>query len=300
MRLKRFTVDPTIGQINGSFRAHAPAIDDPEFGRSRSIVPLIQQIRLDDTPRIGPKMGLYAEKIFFAGYPDFVFNVCFAVGNFSLFGTGLYADPHSIWFNVFFGYYQLDVPKSLWSRPFGYSNSSFLSGDIVFEDVARLGKADWNYFSNYMYGVPLDCILPFNDVNMKTISCTKHPRQQIGARFWDHIELNNVVVASGYQSNRERERRLVNNSIITPIWRRTFGLPHPRPDFPESFVSTNMRAKIYLSFWEDDDFYRTMIIGGTANNSFGQDKNEKFLKAQLKSCHEIIVNHFPTLGFNNP
>ncbi len=36
-----------------------------------------------------------------------------------------------------------------------------------------------------------------------------------------------------HESNAPNARRLVNNSILTPMWRRTFGLPHPRPDYPE-------------------------------------------------------------------
>jgi hypothetical protein len=291
-----FDIDPTIGKVGGSVRTHAPVVNDPQIGRSRSIVPIVGRIDVDDSPKLVARMGGIAKATFFADYPSFVFNVCFAVGDFGLFfRPGLYADPHSHWFNVFIGYYQLDVPKATWNRPFAYEAAGARPA-IRLEDIIRIGKADWNFFSNYMYGVPLDCIKPHNQVDLST-PCRNLGSHTIGSRFWDLVEIEEVKVVSGYESDSPGARKLVNNSILTPLWRRTFGLPRTRPDFPESFIRTDIRARLYLSFSEDAESYHTVIFGGTVNKSFPSSLNERFLDLQLTACRAIISRHYPHLGF---
>jgi hypothetical protein len=299
-RIPGFDFDPTPGSVGGSVWAHAPFINDAEIGRSRAVVPIINRIHVDGSHKIGPGMGSLAKKAFFADYPGFVFNVCFAVGDFSLFyRPGSYGDPYSPWFNVFVGYYQLDAPKSDWTRPFGYESGD-PHGAIAFADILRLGKADWNYFSNYMYGVPLDCISPFNNIDLASTPCQHLGREVIGSRSWDLVRVDNVEVGSAYESDAPGARRLVNNTLLTPVWRRTFGLPHPRPDFPQSFIPTSMRALMYLSFSEDKDHYYTAIFGGTVNQSFPDALNERFLDLQLKAGREVITRNYPNLGFPPP
>jgi hypothetical protein len=292
----RFDFDPTPGSVGGSVWAHEPFVNDPQLGRSRSVVPIINRIHVEDPPGLGARMGAIAKRIFFRNYPAFVFNVCFAVGDFSLIlRPGLYGDPHSHWFNVFMGYYQLDAPKTTWTRPFGYASAS-PRALVAFEDILRLGKSDWNYFSNYMYGVPEDCIEPYNKPDLST-PCRNLGRLAIGHRLWDSIEIEEVEVVSAYQSGTSGAQRLVYNSILTPMWRRTFGLPCPRPDFPQSFIGTKLLARIYMSFSEDEDSYHTVLFGGTVNKSFPASLNGRFLQLQMQACRETIERHYAHLGF---
>lgn len=292
-----FDIDPTIGRVGGSVCTHAPEVNDPQIGRSKSIVPTISRIDVDNSPKLVARMGGLAKRTFFADYPSFVFNVCFAVGDFGLFlRPGLYADPHSHWFNVFFGYYQLDAPKATWNRPFAYETDGAHPA-IRFEDIIRLGKSDWNFFSNYIYGVPLECIEPYNHIDLST-PCRNLGVQTIGSRSWDLVEIEEVDVVSGYQSDSPNARKLVNNSILTPLWRRTFGLPRSRPDFPESFIGTRIRGRLFLSFSEDADSYHTLFFGGTVNKSFAASLNERFLDLQLAACREVIKRHYPHFGFS--
>lgn len=292
----RFDIDPSLGSVGGSIWGHAPFVDDPELGRSRNVVPVINRIDIDDRQKLVARMGGIAKATFFPHYPSFVFNVCFAVGDFGLISRpGSYADPHSHWFNVFMGYYQLDAPKKNWDRPFGYESGG-PGAAVAFEDVMRLGKSDWNYFSNYMYGVPEDCIALHNELPAVP-PCHHLGRETIGRKQWDLIEVEEVEVVSGYESNAPNARRLVNNSILTPVWRRTFGLPRPRADYRESFFSTRLLARIYLTFSEDDDSYHTVLFGGTVNKSFPAALNERFLDLQMQACRDVIVRHYPQLGF---
>ena len=292
----RFEFSPTPGSVGGSVWAHEPFVSDPELGRSRSVVPIINRINVEVPAGLGARMGAIAKRVFFPQYPAFVFNVCFSVGDFSLIlRPGLYGDPQSHWFNVFLGYYQLDAPKTTWTRPFAYESAN-ARAPVTFEDILRLGKSDWNYFSNYMYGVPEDCIELYNKLDLST-PCRNLGRVVIGRRSWDYTEIEEVEVVSAYESDTPSARRLVYNSILTPVWRRTFGLPCPRPDFPQSFISTKLRARIYMSFSEDEDSYHTVIFGGTVNKSFPALMNQRFLELQMQACRETIERHYAQLGF---
>jgi hypothetical protein len=293
-----FDFDPTIGRVAGSIVGHPPFVSDPDIGRSRSVAPIITRIDVTDAPKLGTRVGTTVKKIFFADYPAFTFNVCFAVGYFSLIlKPGSYGDPYSLWFNVFMGYYQLDAPKSSWTRPFGYESSNTHSA-IAFHDIVRLGKADWNYFSNYMYGVPEDCIATYNAIDFGDTPCVNLGRQTIGAHQWDFFEVDKVVAVSSYESGATNARKLVNNSFLSPLWRRTFGLPHPRPDYPQSFIPTILRARIFASFCESEEHYHTTLFGGTINKSFPASMNDLFLELQMSACRQVILEHYSQLGFS--
>lgn len=113
-------------------------------------------------------------------YPPLLFNVCFACGApEGPTRVGLYGDPRSRWFNVFLGYYQLDVLANAASSPFGYDTN----GDVVKDQVLRIGKSDWNYFSNWMYGVPESAILPNNTLQGATVDVKKRGIT-IGNKAW--------------------------------------------------------------------------------------------------------------------
>jgi hypothetical protein len=147
-----------------------------------------------------------------------------------------------------------------------------------------------------MCGVPQDCIEKYNQLNLST-PCRNLGTQRMGSKNWDFVEIEEVEVVSSYQSEAPGARKLINTSILTPIWRRTFGLPCPREDFPESFISTHIRARMYLSFSEDPETYYTTIFGGTVNKSFPAALNERFLDLQMTACRQIIMRHYPHLGF---
>src|SRR6185503_6269632 len=97
------------------------------------------------------------------------------------------------------------VPCDQWKRPFGYE----LDGTIVADDLARLGEADWNYFSNFMYGVPLDAITP---VDKPESTLRQLPPKHIANRRWDHLEVSGMKVASSYVA--EGGEQLVDNHPV--------------------------------------------------------------------------------------
>ncbi len=149
-----------IGEINDRFLLCPPHMKDLSYGKT-TITPSVLEIYVDEIQHGPLNVGKIVKDKIFYDYPKFIFNVCFACARPS-FWTGVsdYANPKSHWFNVFFGFYVLNAPCSLWSRPFGFTTS----GDVYMEDILRLGKADWNYFSNYVYGVPLNYCQKNNNI----------------------------------------------------------------------------------------------------------------------------------------
>ena len=104
-------------------------------------------------------------------------------------------------------------------------------------------------------------------------------------------------MVSAYESDAPAARKLINNSIVTPLWQASFGAPSPQPGFSESFIPTVMRAKMYLSFSENDQYYRTVIFGGTVNDRVSSEDSDEFLGAQFEAIQEVIERHYGHLGF---
>lgn len=291
---------PELGAVDGKIFGDAVRIHDPRFGSSYS-PGVVLRIEVADHGDFAPAhVGHLVWDAFFRGSPPLVFNVSFACGASGPEG-GTYADPESIWFNVFVGYYEIDVSKERWGRPFGYR---FEGGDarIVLGDVLRIGKADWNYFSNYVYGVPLEAVRRHDSLSGARADYLG--RVPVGAREWDLLELADVDVVSAYVSGADGQSLRENDPVSTPLWRRAFGVPRPRPDFPTSFVGTRVRARFYMSFTEGIDphtherVYRTTVFGGTTNEGYPHAMdNRRFLEAQLAAVRDVMVRRFPDLGF---
>ncbi len=283
---------PEAGTVNGVTLAAAAEINDKRWGASQS-APLVLRIEVEENSPLPPEdVGHLVKTAFFYDTPPFSFNVSFSCNRRE------YTNPASIWFNVFLGYYEIEVSKEDWGRPFGYQQS----GEIAIDDIIRIGKADWNYFSNYVYGVPLDVVRRLDAG--ETGRGVYLGQVTIGSRRWDFVELSEVMV-SAYVAAGDAKKLVTNDPILTPIWRRFFGAPHePHPGFPTSFFPTRMRAKAYISYKEAFEprsgtaVYRTYVFGGTSNDVYQDvEENERFLDHQLKTLREVILADYSDLGF---
>ena len=298
---------PFAGSIDGHTWA-PPVRVTGRFGRSMT-VPAILAIRIDGSAgTTSPAVLAPVALRVFGGYPPFVFNVSFACGEARAFRPGVYGDPRSPWFNVFVGYYEVVVARDVWDRPFGYAPAAAGGLTIARGDLARLGDADWNYFSNYMYGVPLSAIEPVDapSAKLEVIGAV-----DIGGRRWDQVEARNMVVASAYLG-RDGARLADNAPIFGDVLRCVFGQPYhgSREDPPTSFFATPMHARLYVCFDEvahhpqvGGPAYRTFIFGGTVNQWWaGRDPariaaNAEFLDLQDRTIRALIAEAFPDLGF---
>ena len=292
---RRIRFDPSIGEVAGRTEALPPKVDSPTFGTTQPCSPTVLRFHVDQEEREVCKVGSIVKRVMFRDYPPFVFNTVACVGAFSPPGApGPYADPSSqYWFNVFLGYYQLDCLKSEWSRPFGYANADEERSAVVVEDLVRLGKSDWNWFSNWCYGVPWDALVPTSCIPA-SIDATVRGLVEIGGSRWHEVEIKGTEVASCYESDAPGAEKLQWNSDIWEAWRRSFGGPRSSPGYPTSFVPILVDAVIDMSYWDDEEAYHTVIFGGTARA--GADP--KFLEAQLQATRAVIVSEYPDLGFS--
>jgi hypothetical protein len=294
---------PLVGEVKNAIFVHGADFEDPVFGASRAMPTVLEIVVDDDEERRPANVGALVKKALFPHEHRFIFNVAFSCGDPGLFGRGLYTDPQSIWFNVFFGYYQLDVPRPQWERPFGYRLDEG-HPRIQFDDVVRIGKADWNYFSSRVYGVPLDAIRPLDRFDMGKIAHQHLGRVRIGESWWDHVTLDGVEVVSAYTAPGEVHRLEDSDPLLSPIWRALFGRPHPRPGPTPSFVPTVMRAELYMAYEEGKDLdlgsraWKTLIFGGTVRSDHpDRAEADRFLALQLAALRKVMAHAYARAGF---
>jgi hypothetical protein len=292
-RVVRF--DPAVGEIGGRVEFVEPVVNHERYGRSQLCTPAILRLHVDDGERAISDAGRLVKSTLFARHPPFVFNTVACVGAADANGRGAYPNPNSVWFNVFFGCYQIDAPKSDWPRPFGYVSADRSASRIEFGDVTRLGEADWNFFSNWMYGVPLEAIEPLNTVD--PVKAVQEPApERIGRTLWHGASVEGVTCVSTYQSDAAGAGRLVTNSVIDDVWRHAFGLPNPQRDRRDSFVPTTLRAELHMAYSEDADAYHTVICGGTAQVPVDRG----FLDTQMAAIRGVIEASYSDCGFPVP
>ena len=288
--------DPCVGLVKDSPFAPAPKVDQ-KWGPSGTSAPGVTRIHVDEQHRQLTDVGRMVKNLLFADHPPFTFNTLACCGQVPDGKPGVYSDPTSIWFNVFFGIYQLDAGKADgWKRPFGYETADGVQSAIHGEDIVRLGKSDWNWFSNYMYGVPASVCTKYSTVDLSTISFSATETKAIGASHWHSVTMSGIEVASCYESNVPGASKLVENTDAEAIWESTFGLPCPRPEFPVSFIPTKLIAGLNMTYWEDDAAYHTLVFGGTA----GVGSDPAFLGDQMSAVAQLIEQSYPTAGFTKP
>jgi len=285
--------DPSIGEIDGRTDVYPPIVFNPVYGSSQNCTLTILRIHVDDDPRRLCEVGSKVKKVMFPDHPPFVFNAVAAVGAFEEGGPQAYTNPVSPWFNVFLGYYQLDCPKDRWDRPFGFHSAKGIESDPYVEDLVRLGKSDWNFFSNWDYGVPEKYLLPYCPVDSSP-DFDDRGIVMVAGGGWRRIELRNVEVASCYESDDPAAARLTEeNTPITGVIRSSFGYPSPTPRFTESFIANKLDAVLHLAYFEDEESYHTMIFGGTAHAGADRD----LLDAEVAATLTVIADQYAHRGF---
>jgi len=206
--------------------------------------------------------------------------VVFACAAPNLLGTGAYADPRSPWFNAFFGYYEIQVAMDDADAAFGYQDPL---GQPDIEAIARVGLADWNLFSNELYGVPSEvsaaaCRVPID----RESGSVRRVRR--GARAWDRVELPAVQACTPATARVARPVHL--------LWQAAFGRrPAGAPVGPAHIP---MRAVFYSAWGEGEclrtgrPIWRTWVFGGTVRADIDTADTRRLLQAQLDSIHAIL------------
>jgi hypothetical protein len=305
---------PNVGRIGDETAMGKPAlINDAEFGQS-SAMPSILNVPVSPQKQGLLSVGQHAYQKCFAGYPPFDFNVDFSCAKADpLTGKSEYADPRSPWSNVFFGRYEIDAPlgkdgdATKWSRPFGFNSTK--PGDINFDDILKLGNADWGYFSNWMYGVPdaaLDKDLAMQAQMPKPTCTVSNPDVVIGGKHYVECEIDGAYLPSAFVNPKDGGKLTNNDSLMSPVWRQVFGnQPDGAAEDPAvagtpSFAPTSMKMKFYVTQELKTDpktgqqVYATEFYGGGVNKTWAgddpakQEYNEKFLDAQMNAVKSTM------------
>jgi hypothetical protein len=285
-----------LGVINGRSLRAPPEIDDARIGRSRGM-PFAMRFRIDDQAAGFPGgIGRIAHRALFRGLPGFTLNVVYARARPNLRWQSAFADPRSIWHNVFVGYYQVDVSCAEWGRPFAYDLDGEGRPTIRVDELARLLKADWNHLSNQIYGVPEAVIRLRNGIDLEALGFQLAGRvcKEGWDGAWDLAELDNLDVVSPYSASRGRDYAPLG-PVTALLWRLAFGT-FDEPVASESFPTTNLRLRAYLSFRRTTDargapVYQTHVFGATINRHYdGVDpaENARFLDLQMRALEGLI------------
>jgi hypothetical protein len=287
---------PGAGAVGGNPVPDPPVVTSQKYGNSMSSSgSTVTRFFVDDDYRVISNAGAMAKAALFEGYPDFVLNVVACVGANRPDGFGVYPDPTSSWFDVFFGYYQIDAPRDAWDRPFGYVSANGVASKVAFEDIARLGKSDWNYFSAWMYGVPEEAILPYNGIDMTKIASAQASQPlHIGSSLWHDAAVGNVDVVSAFKSSAPGAAGYSFNSVLTPLWQESFGRPDPQPQPPKSFIGAILEGRFFMAYYEDSEGYHTVMFGGTG----AYKRDETFVDLQRQAGAAVIARSYPGLGFS--
>lgn len=298
---------PMVGDVDNKFRAPEAVVDDKRFGKSEGL-PFVMEIVVDGENSAPAGVGRKVDQVFFEDRQKLLFNVSFACGKpKGLCRVGTYGDPRSIWFNVFFGYYQIDVVKRTWGRPFGYEADGVTPH---WDDLLRIGKSDWNYFSNWMYGVPDKAIDVVNmPLRAPTTTTTHLGRVPVNGRSWDRVEMDNVDVVSAYDNGEGPG--LTQRELWSTLWQSSYGFPIKKRVVEEpSFFAVPMKGRFNMCWREvpkdndhEESTFQTFMFGGTINQWWSAKSpqhrldNEEFLKVQMAAVEKVMRKDYPDLGF---
>lgn len=286
---------PLVGEFMGRFIVHPPKFDDPVFGEA-SKNPNLLEIYVSTEKQWPLEVGKIVNDRYFPTDPPIVFNVCFSCSKPTLLHGGDYSNPESHWFNVFFGFYEIDVPKgdgeTGWTRPFGFENDTTLTPR--FEELMKIGKADWNYFSNHVYGVPLEECDRYREVpDPGIVPTVLKPSVHHAGHEYVEAQIDGMEVVSGYATKADGGKLGYPFCIFSPIWRNKFGRPRPSPSFQHSFPPTRMKMRFIARHEEgpDEDLgteaYKTFIYGGAVNTSWA-DWGKDHLPAGYASVDDFL------------
>lgn len=297
-----------IGEINGNLLGKPVYINDKQFGESTDYSTILEiDVNEEEKSSFLSSVGRIVKDSYFDF--DFIFNVCFSCAKPEIFKDDKYADPYSIWFNVFLGYYQIDVPFSSRTYPFGFNEDLTINP----AEILKIGKSDWNFFSNYLYGVPLKVIEDNNEainLSQEEISSSSVETEKIHGLEFHKVTVNSFKVISAYEASEDRKLTEDFNNFV---WQTLFGYSVSRKEFDKSFITTNMKSVMYVyhkDMSNDPDLpkeekqHSTFIFGGVINLDYPQNalknpdntktlqelesENNQFLELQLKEIRKII------------
>ena len=282
-----------VGSIHGRWWWRLQEIVDPEIGPSTSIhVPMRYWVH-EASSGFPAGVGRTMYRKYFADTPGLVLTVLFASSRPDLRRRSHFADPDSIWFNVFYGCYEIEVDAERWGRPFAYVPAAGHGEDaftVHTPDLARIVKADWNLLSNGIYGVDADELARVESLGLSEVRGAYLGR--ISRPGWDRsfdlAELSDVTVVNPNCAHAPR-------GFVQRVWRLAFGT-HAGA---RAVASSQLRLRAYVAWRREGNSFRTTVFGGCVNQRFDElepERNARFLDLQMGVLEHALARQ-KGLGF---
>jgi hypothetical protein len=269
--------------IQGSYITQIKGFNDTKFGRSRDNNATVT-INVSDNDDIGKLL----KELMFKNYPDFYLNIIASSAVVDQNGISDYANPVSQWFNVFYGFYEIDIPISDRSLPYGFDSS----GIVIPLDIIRIGLCDWNMLSSYMYGVPYN-ICEHNTHITGNENLYVTGTIKIGKYTYIEVEFNNVLGTSVYQA---KSSLLNKENPISKLLQQSWGGYPYIPGYDIPFPKVRMAGKFYITHITVFNYklncfcYKTIVGGGVINIDYYDGKfNNDFLNKQMSEIRNTII-----------
>ena len=275
--LARF--DPATGEVSGSTAVHEPVVDHPVYGRSQLCSPTILRIHVADVDRWVSDVGRTAKR-----------RPCSRTRSRSrsTWSPASELPPTASPGSTRTPNRSGSTCSSATTRSTARSRSGIdrsptridaLVGTTTpfVEDIVRLGEADWNWFSNWMYGVPAPVLRLHDRIEMNPCHPARdRSRSESARRTGITCGCRGSMWRAATSATIQGRSVSFHNTVTQNMWHphKFSVMPHPRPNYPESFIPTLGRRRPRPSRTEEDDAaYHTLMFGGTTDTG----KNPQFL-----------------------
>lgn len=272
-----------LKESENCFSIYPPIVNDIKFGKS-SVNFGYLDVNISDSGGSTFNIGQIVKFELFKDHSEFKTKVAITSskpkGNYSEF-----LNPKSEWFNVLLILGKVEVEWK--DRPFGFTENL----EVNKEDIYLYSKAVWNYFVNYIYGIPISECVKYNDIEDEHIQMIS---RKITIGNYDYIELDvvNLGTICGYSSwvSGGKGNYVVNDVILTPLWRRIFGKAKPRKSVMGMFEKCYMRLRIYLRFESVGNTFLSYINIASVNMGTSSRINEEFMEVQINALKSAIIS----------
>jgi hypothetical protein len=284
---------PFLGRIDGRGAVPWLAFDHPAFGSARPL-PLVLRIPVDEASWSPGDVGRRVKSRSFHDLPPFAVNLAVGTARPRPFWGAPYVNPARTWFNCWYGLVQVDVARETWGRPFGYASTD---GNPEPAELARLAKACWLWFANFLYGVKESVVAASDGEDLLVKHGVGRPETLAPGRSWDRVSLRGLTTVGAYRSDEDFQYLEPNDPFVSMPLRVWLGLSTWQPVSPVSFPRESMAIEAWTTWWEDParGAYCTLIAGGSRRE--GHAEGSALMEAQLAAVRRVLVERFGGRGF---
>lgn len=260
--------------------------NDGKFGKD-NIIQYVIEYNVPDYILDGESLeniGYMLKKYMFEEYPSFMcseYLTCSKKNN--------YSNPLSNWYNVVYGFYEINAPCSGWARPYGFTTDF----KIIPSEIIKVISSNTNIVINYIYGVPFWKCVEACSMQGKEKVTIVNEKVSIGEYNYIEIMIEDMNLITCYTTDKKLLSLPYNS--LSKLWREIFGTVEYIKGFETDFPIIRMKGKFYVRYEHTFDrrlrtfVFKTWIYGGIVNMDTPNIMfHNEFLSEQLKSIRLSI------------